>query len=924
MDIKSLIFGKPTETVSVNQYKGSTQKWLPVADIKHGIVITKDGRYLKILEILPVNFYLKSPIEQQNIIYYYASFLKIAPNSLQILTVTQKADIQGYINRMNKHKENENSDLCKIFIEDNIAEVDYLAANEAITHRFFMVFEYESSMRARNSTIDGIADCLREEEQTARRYLDMCGLEVLSPDYTDNFQLELIYSLLNKRTSLNQKLPLGVFDTVSEVHFADEDFHSRLTETLNEYFLEDEGNAEEIEHPIITDTHLPNEAMNARSQQWSASAIDKVPIKIKSKKKRSNAKPKKKAAKTKPVREKKKLFSKKEKPPELSLVEAGGFTVPDILAPSSVDFSSRDNVVVDGIYHSYLYLTGYGYPTSVQSGWLNPLVEAGDGINVSFTISKQSKDKILPKIAKTIMLNRSRMRDVGDTRQDYEELDSAISSGMFLKDEMNRNNEDFYYMHTVIEVTAEDADNLERKVASVENLCTSMGYISKRCDYKQSNAFLSCLPLLQMDEDIERKSKRNILTNDVAAAFPFSSFEICDQSGIMLGINLHNRSVCMLDIFDSSKYANANMSIVGMSGAGKTFLLQLIALRLRQQGIQVFIIAPLKGHEFRPACEAVGGTFIKLSPSSNDCINIMEIRKATLDTDAALHRTSDRGDSLLADKIAKLHIFFSLLRPGITEEERHYLDSALIECYKRFGINHNNNSLFDKNRSFKPMPILKDLHEVLSEQVETKMLALALSRFVTGSASRLGQHTNVDLSNKYIVLDISEMGKDLLPLGMFLALDFCWDKCRESRIEKKALLLDELWCLIGASSNPLAADYVLEIFKVIRGYGGAAIGATQDLVDYFALENGKYGKAIINNSRTKIVLPLEEDEAMYVKKIIGLSDEETLQIIRNRQGEGLLCAGHNRISVAFHATDMEYRSISSSRQDLEKYAAENM
>lgn len=374
----------------------------------------------------------------------------------------------------------------------------------------------------------------------------------------------------------------------------------------------------------------------------------------------------------------------------------------------------------------------------------------------------------------------------------------------------------------------------------------------------------------------------------------------------------------MLDIFDSTKYANANMSILGMSGAGKTFLLQLIAMRLRQQNIQVFIIAPLKGYEFRPACEAMGGLYVKLSPSSNDCINIMEIRRATLDTDAALANHKDRGDSLLADKIAKLHIFFSLLRPGITEEERHYLDSALVECYRKFGINHTNSSLYDEDGYFKEMPILKDLHEVLSEKSETKMLALALSRFVTGSASRLGQHTNIDLNNKYIVLDISEMGKDLLPLGMFLALDFCWDKCRESRVEKKALLLDELWCLIGASSNPLAADYVLEIFKVIRGYGGAAIGATQDLTDYFALENGKYGKAIINNSRTKIILPLEEDEAMYVKNIMGLSDEEALQVIRNRSGEGLLCAGHNRISVAFHATDKEYSKITTARSDLEK------
>ena len=606
----------------------------------------------------------------------------------------------------------------------------------------------------------------------------------------------------------------------------------------------------------------------------------------------------------------------KEKPPDVSPLESGAYSVPDLLAPASADFTSRDYVVVDGVYHAYLYITGYGYTTIVGNGWLNPLIEAGEDINISFFVSRQPKDKILSSIAKTTMINRSRMRDVEDTRQDFEELDSAISSGMYLKEGMNRGGEDFYYIHTLIEAVAEDPDTLEQRISAMETLCTSLDIVCRRCDYRQEQAFLSSLPLLSLDADIERKSRRNALTQGVAAAFPFSSFEICDQSGIMLGINLHNRSVCMIDFFDATKYANANLSLLGMSGAGKTFLLQLIAMRLRQQNIQVFIIAPLKGFEFRPTCEAIGGRYIKISPSSDDCINIMEIRRATLDTDAELGR--DRGDSLLADKIAKLHIFFALLKPNISDEERNYLDTALVECYKRFDITHDNNSLYNGDGTFKTMPILKDLYGVLSDNPDTKSLSVVLSRFVTGSASRLGQHTNVDLSNKYIVMDISEMGKDLLPLGMFLALDYCWDKCKESRVQKKALMLDELWCLIGASSNPLAADYVVEIFKIIRGYGGSAVCATQDLNDFFALENGKYGKAIINNSRTKIVLPLEEDEALRVKDVLGLSDEETMQIIRNKRGEGLLCAGHNRISVAFQSTNAEYSAITTSRADLER------
>ena len=619
----------------------------------------------------------------------------------------------------------------------------------------------------------------------------------------------------------------------------------------------------------------------------------------------------------------KRRLAKKERSPEVSPLESGATTVPEILAPASADFRGRDYVVVDGVYHSYLYITGYGYTSAVTSGWLNALVEIGEGINLSFITRRQQKDKILPKIAQTTMVNRSRMRDVGDTRQDFEELDSAIASGLWMKDEMNRGGEDFYYMHTLIEVTADDPDTLEQRVAMVETRCTSLNMVAKRCDYKHEQGFLSSLPLLALAPDIERKSRRNALTTGVAAAFPFSSFEICDQSGIMLGINLHNRSVCMLDIFNSAKYSNANLSICGMSGAGKTMLLQTMAVRLREQDVQVFIIAPLKGFEFRPACEAIGGRYIKLSPSSGDCINIMEIRRGTLDVDAEIGRLSERADSLLADKIAKLHIYFSLLKPNITDEERNHLDAALVECYRNFGITFDNASLYDETGAVKPMPDQSDLYSILQQNPETKGLATAQARFVTGSAANLGRQTNVDLDNKYIVLDISEMPKDLLPLGMFLAVDFCWDKCKESRVRKKVLMLDELWCLIGASSNPLAADYVLEIFKIMRGYGGSAICATQDLGDFFALEGGKYGKGIINNSRIKVILPLEEDEALRVKEVLGLSDDETLQIIRNRRGEGLLCAGHNRINVAFQPTQMEYDMITTSRADLEAQMQRN-
>lgn len=217
MNLKQLIFGGQAAPVQTAQYPHSTQKWITVLDIKHGIVITKDGRYVKILEIMPVNFHLKSLIEQQNIIYYYSSYLKVAPDNLQVKIITQKADIAGYEARMWQLYENEASESCRDMIEDNINEVRYLAANEAVTRRFFLIFQFESRMKARAATVDAIAERLRDEEQTARRYLDMCGLMVRDVPYADNFNLELLYSLINRRTSRSTKFPESVFDMTGQV-----------------------------------------------------------------------------------------------------------------------------------------------------------------------------------------------------------------------------------------------------------------------------------------------------------------------------------------------------------------------------------------------------------------------------------------------------------------------------------------------------------------------------------------------------------------------------------------------------------------------------------------------------------------------------------------------------------------------------------
>lgn len=928
MDLKQLLFGQPKASVSMPaQVSGSTEEWLPVADISHGIIALKDGRFIKIIEILPVNFLLKTPEEKASIIYYYASYLKIAPDNLQICVLTKRADMSAYAERMRGYQNSEPNALCRELNEDNIREVEYLAENEALQKRILLVYQLEPGMKLREESIEAIGERMLEEEEKARNYLDMCGLEVPRPEYADNFQLQILYELLNPRTSQENPLPLTAFDAATPLAGV-------LLEDVEKNALpadENMGDAKSV--PAAQDAlsaASPDACTEevaginaqpftgtAEAYSWDIGPIVHVP------KKEARGKEKKKRFR----REKKPRRTKTEKKPSVRETAAeqdllgGSITVADLIAPAVVDRSHRDYIVVDRTYHAFLYIAGYGYETVVGDGWLAPLVEAGEGVNLYFYMNRQPREKILPKISQTTMLNRSRMRDIGDTRQDYEELDSAISSGLYIKNAMNRNNEDFYYMHTMIGVSAESAETLEQRISRVETLCASMSLIVKRCDYQHEQAFRSSLPLLSLDPRIARKARRNILTNSLADAFPFSSFSINDPAGLMLGINLHNQSLCMIDPFDATRYEAPHIAVLGRTGAGKTMTLSCLALRLREQGVRVVIIAPKKGFEYRAACEAVGGKYIKLSPSSRDCINFMEIRKTSLDPDKALGRLSDRGDSLLADKISALHAFFALRKPDATEEQRNYLDEALVRCYANFGITEENESLTDENGRRKRMPTFADLYEVLQERAETQCYAAVLLRFVKGSARSLGGQTNVDLDASYVVIDISEIGKDLVGEGMLIGSEYAYDTFKEDRLHKKALICDELWALIGATSNAIVADYVLELVKLLRSYSTAFVNGTQDLLDYFALDGGKYGKAVLNACPIKIILPLEEDEARLVQKELNLSEEETMQIIRSRRGEGLLCAGHNRIGIAIRPTPKEYDLITTSREDLLRQAA---
>lgn len=796
--------------------------YLPIQKIENGIIYTTDHRFVKIIEIRPINFLLRNAREQRNIIYSFVSYLKISPVKLQFKVLTRRADTDRFLDSIHDAMAKETDERCIALQRDYEKLIHRIGSREAITRRFFIIFEYEPlNTNSHGSEKEAIA-ALSTAARTASTYLQQCGNEIIIPDDEDEMAIDVFYSILNRHTSNQSSL------------------QTRVNEVIGKYI--NSGKKDEIDH-----------------------------------------------------------------------ISASQF-----IAPESIDFTHSNYVVMDHVFHTYLLIPSRGYRTQVCAGWLSLLINAGEGIDVDFFLERQSKDRIQQKLGQQLRINRSKIKEVSDTNTDFDDLDNAITSGYFLKRGLSEN-EDFYYMNILITITADSLEELEWRVSEMKKLLLSQDMEAVSCYFREEQAFLSALPLAKTDKQIFERSKRNILTMGAASCYPFTSFEMCDDNGILLGVNKHNNSLIIVDIFNSKVYKNANMAILGTSGAGKTFTMQLMALRMRRKNIQVFIIAPLKGHEFHRACSNIGGEFIQISPASSNCINVMEIRKT--DSTASSILDGPRTDkSELATKIQRLHIFFSLLIPDMSHEERQLLDEAMIQAYRQKGIFHDNTSLIDPKHPerYKEMPVLEDVFNILKQNPDTRRLANIMNRLVNGSASTFNQQTNVNLENKYTVLDISELTGDLLTVGMFVALDYVWDKAKEDRTAEKAIFIDETWQLIGAASNRLAAEFVLEIFKIIRGYGGSAICATQDINDFFALEDGKYGKGIINNSKTKIVLNLEDEEAMRVQSILHLSEAETMAITHFDRGNALISTNNNNVTVEFKASELEKELITTDREELKK------
>ena len=564
------------------------------------------------------------------------------------------------------------------------------------------------------------------------------------------------------------------------------------------------------------------------------------------------------------------------------------------------------------MYFSGLIISNYN--REYQELILKNLIDSNINMNISIFYERQDTIKTIRDLTYHIGNVGVEIKESNENRQDIDIAAFTYNDAKYIRKQMQVNNEDLYFLYIYIIIFSEDLKELKYLLNKVEGILQSNGLQSKKAYFREEQTFISTIPSMKNSIDIKNAAKRNILTSSLVSTYPFISSSIFDKEGIFIGTNIYNDSLIFIDRYDNNKYKNSNICIFGTSGAGKSFYTKLLILRSRLIGIEQYIIDPER--EYTNICKKLNGTLLKIGPSSKTYVNVLDIRKESIE---------DGQEGYLATKIGKLIGFFNLIFGELNEEEKAIIEEKLIECYKIKNITFDDESLYtikNKKRKFKEkddMPILEDIYNIFYSDKKTKIFATKLIPFIKGSLKFFNNYTNVELNNDLIVADVYELGEENLKYGMYIFTELFWDKTKKDRKIKKAIYLDEIWRLIGVTSNKNVASFIYKIFKTIRKYGGSAVAITQDISDLFSLDNGTYGRSILNNSSIKTFFSLEEENIKILSEYANLSEKEKIEIKSLKRGECLMFVGDNHILAQIEADEFEKEIIIESKDKNENY-----
>ena len=578
----------------------------------------------------------------------------------------------------------------------------------------------------------------------------------------------------------------------------------------------------------------------------------------------------------------------------------GALKEKDKLSPGYISLKNPKYIEIDGKFYSGLFVVDY--PREFNYLILTNILKFNRNIKITYFFEKQDFYNTIKLLTYHIGNTSVDLSDGNKNREDIDLIAFSNNDAKYIRREMQINNEEMYYLYIYILVCGKSVNELECSLKEIEELCITNGLDVKRSYFRQEEIFKSLMPFNTQNEIIKKQVRRNILTNGIKSTYPFITSRIVDEKGILIGKSTEDNSLIIVDKFKKDKYKNSNIAIFGTSGAGKSYFTKTMIIRSFIFDIEQLIIDPER--EYENICKNLNGEYIKFGPKSKNYINIFDIREEDLEEEVFFENV-----------IEKVKSFLLLILGKDFEKDIYLIEELIIKTYEKKGINENKESMYKENglkiKNEKDMPILEDLYEIVKIQEKYNKFEKYLFPYVKGSMKFFNNYTNINLDNKLIVADIYDLGEDNLIYGMYLCVQIFWTKIQKNRKQKKCIYIDEIWRLIGMNSNKYVASFVYKIFKTIRKYSGSAVAITQDISDLFLLEDGKYGKCIINNTSFKFIFSLEEENIKILEKNMDLNENEKIKIKSLRIGENLAIIEKDHVLLNIISSDFEKEMIDS-------------
>lgn len=573
----------------------------------------------------------------------------------------------------------------------------------------------------------------------------------------------------------------------------------------------------------------------------------------------------------------------------------GVSTLRDLIAPSSIEIHSS-YFRLGTKYGRTLYI--YGYPREIYTGWLSPLINIDEVLDVSMYIYPVESQIVLRNLQKKVTQLSASIdinNDKGKTRDPA--IEAAINDAEELRDQLQLGAQRFFRYGLYVTLYADSLDELNFIQNKVETMFGQQLVFSKVASSQQEQGMNSSVP--QMTDQLQ--IRRNMNTGAISTSFPFTSADLTDNSGILYGINMHNNG---LVIFDRFKLENANMVVFAKSGAGKSFTVKLEALRSMMLGSEIIIIDP--ENEYQKLAEAVGGSYVRLSLNSNTRINPFDLPQVI---------DSDEAEDALRANLVTLHGLFRLMlggtqlstngtqMSGLTPIEEADLDQALIDTYARTGITS------DPLTHISPPPTISDLYDTLLHMGGTgPQLAQRLRKYTTGTfAGIFSQQSNIDINNPMVVFNIRDLEDELRPVAMYIVLSHIWNITRTVQ-KKRMLIVDEAWQLMKYDDS---ANFLFSLAKRARKYHLGLTTITQDVEDFIG---SKMGRAIVANSSIQLLLKQSSSAVDVLSDVFKLTEEEKKRLANFPIGQGLFFAGQSHVHIQIQASPTETQLITTNPQ----------